>query len=172
MKSSTESLISALRVLALDVITNDGVVNVCLEEAAGRLEELDRANKNTLADLALAIERRDEARAEMHRLEKLTRAAAFARDDAFNEVQRVRKLWNESHIAQRDDFAKEEARLKAELTEAIKERKRLEPSRLEIAAMVLAALAGRESKSWEAKLSAIWAIEQADELIALAKINK
>lgn len=46
---------------------------------------------------------------------------------------------------------------------------RPEPSRLEIAAMLLAALAGRESDSWEAKLEVIWAIEQADELIAAAK---
>lgn len=45
---------------------------------------------------------------------------------------------------------------------------RPEPSRLEIAAMLLAALAGRESESWEAKLEAIWAIEQADALIAAA----
>jgi hypothetical protein len=54
MKSSTESLISALRVLARDIQTGDGVTNACLEEAAGRLEELDRANKNALADLAVA----------------------------------------------------------------------------------------------------------------------
>ena len=61
MKSETETIISALRVLARDIQTDDGVVNSCLEEAAGRLEELQRANKNTLADLAVAIEQRDEA---------------------------------------------------------------------------------------------------------------
>ena len=116
MKSKTESLISALRVLARDIQTDDGVVNACLEEAAGRLEELQRANQNTLTDLAVAIEQRDEARAEVERLTT-----------------------------------------------------RPEPSRLEIAAMLLAALAGRESESWEAKVEAIWAIEQADELIAAEK---
>jgi uncharacterized small protein (DUF1192 family) len=36
--------------------------------AADRLEELQRANQNTLADLAVAIEQRDEARAEVERL--------------------------------------------------------------------------------------------------------
>jgi len=49
---------------------------------------------------------------------------------------------------------------------------RPEPSRLEIAAMLLAALAGRESESWEAKLEVIWAVEQADALIAAAKEAK
>lgn len=58
--------------------------------------------------------------------------------------------------------------LQRELTEAIANA-RQEPSRLEIAAMVLAALAGRESESWEAKFSATWAIQQADILIAAAK---
>jgi hypothetical protein len=61
MKSKTESIIKALRVLARDIQTDDGVVNACLEEAAGRLEELQRANKNTLADLAVTIQQRDEA---------------------------------------------------------------------------------------------------------------
>ena len=183
MKSKTESLISALQVLSGDIHTDDGVVNACLEEAAGRLEELQRANQNTLWDLAVAIEQRDEARAEMSRLEKLTRAAAFARDDAFAEVQRVRKLWNESHIAERDDFAKEEARLKAELTESIRERNktvadlikqrdeaiagaRQEPSRLEIAAMMLAAMCGSQYTWTNAEGIAL---RKADTLIALAK---
>ena len=115
MKSSTESLISALRVLARDIQTDDGVVNACLEEAAGRLEGLHR-------ELIEAIIERNKTVADL--------------------------------IKQRD--------------EAIASA-RPEPSRLEIAAMLLAALAGRESKSWEAKLSAIWAVEQADILIAVAK---
>ena len=65
MKSKTESLISALRVLARDIQTDDGVVNACLEEAAGRLEELQRElteaireRNKTVADL---IKQRDEA---------------------------------------------------------------------------------------------------------------
>lgn len=68
--------------------------------------------------------------------------------------------------------------LKTELNYALAElhqargNTRPEPSRLEIAAMLLAALAGRESESWEAQLETIWAIEQADELIALAKEKK
>lgn len=40
MKSSTETIITALRVLARDIQTYDGVINACLSEAE-RLEELD-----------------------------------------------------------------------------------------------------------------------------------
>lgn len=65
-------------------------------------------------------------------------------------------------------------RLKPERTATVNQQLivRSEPSRLEIAAILLAALASRENESWEAKLEVIWAIEQADELIALAKEKK
>lgn len=39
-KSDTDTIIGALRVLARDIQTDDGVVNACLSEAAERLEEL------------------------------------------------------------------------------------------------------------------------------------
>ena len=125
MKSQTDTITSALRVLARDIQTDDGVVNACLNEAAGRLEELQRANRNTLADLAVAIERRDEA---------------LKNQQPTTVVRQVTT--------------------------------RPEPSRLEIAAMMLAALAGRESGTWESNEEAIWAVEQADELIAAAKETK
>jgi hypothetical protein len=41
MKSNTQTLIAALRVLARDIETDDGVVNAVLDEAAQRMEELD-----------------------------------------------------------------------------------------------------------------------------------
>jgi hypothetical protein len=121
------------------------------------------------------------------------------RDEARAEVERVRKLWNESHIAERDDFAKEETRLKAELTEAIRERNktvadlikqrdeeraynqfchkidaiRPEPSRLEIAAMIMAAVSSRrDCIEWQTKEETIWALDGADALIAAAKETK
>jgi hypothetical protein len=94
MKSKTESLISALRVLARDIRTDDGVVNACLEEA-GRLEELQLLTT------------------------------------------------------------------------------RPEPSRLEIAAQLLAAVSSRRDLiEWETKAEAAWAVEQADALIAAAKEGK
>lgn len=40
MNSSTETLISALRTLATEIETSDGIVNACLFEAADRLETL------------------------------------------------------------------------------------------------------------------------------------
>lgn len=40
MRSDDKTLIGALRVLARDIQTDDGVINACLGEAAERLEEL------------------------------------------------------------------------------------------------------------------------------------
>lgn len=40
MNSSTETLISALRILANEIETDDGIVNACLFEASNRLETL------------------------------------------------------------------------------------------------------------------------------------
>lgn len=44
-RSSTETLIAALRVLARDIQSDDGVANAAIAEAADRLEEL--ANDNS-----------------------------------------------------------------------------------------------------------------------------
>jgi len=40
MRSKTETIISALRVLAQDIQTQDGVANAAIAEAADRMEEL------------------------------------------------------------------------------------------------------------------------------------
>jgi len=40
MKTSTETLIEALRILAKDIQSDDGVANAVIAEAADRLEEL------------------------------------------------------------------------------------------------------------------------------------
>jgi hypothetical protein len=61
MNTQTEIIIKALRILVNDIQSPDGVPNACVAQAADRLEELQRANKNTLADLAVAIEQRDDA---------------------------------------------------------------------------------------------------------------
>jgi hypothetical protein len=42
MRSTTETLISALRVLANDIESDEGVVEAALSEAANRLEEMSR----------------------------------------------------------------------------------------------------------------------------------
>jgi hypothetical protein len=41
-RSSTESLIAALRVLARDIQSDDGIANAAITEAADRLDELSR----------------------------------------------------------------------------------------------------------------------------------
>lgn len=41
MKTKTKTLIKALRILANDIESDDGVANACIAEAADRLEELD-----------------------------------------------------------------------------------------------------------------------------------
>lgn len=53
MKSSTETLIAALRVLANDIESQDGVANAAIAEAADRLEELE-LNLVTIGELAIA----------------------------------------------------------------------------------------------------------------------
>jgi len=44
-RSTTETIIGALNVLARDIQTDDGVINGCLYEAASRLEELRQENE-------------------------------------------------------------------------------------------------------------------------------
>ena len=39
MKTNTKTLIKALRILAEDIQSDDGVANACIAEAADRLEE-------------------------------------------------------------------------------------------------------------------------------------
>lgn len=54
MKSSTTTLIAAMRILAADIQSSDGVANLAIAEAADRLEELDRQNR-TMRDGLEAI---------------------------------------------------------------------------------------------------------------------
>lgn len=42
--SSTETLITALRILAREIQSDDGVANAAIAEAADRLEDLQREN--------------------------------------------------------------------------------------------------------------------------------
>jgi hypothetical protein len=51
-RSSTETLVKALRVLAAGLHTGDGVAEAALLEAAGRLQELDQRLKDLNARIA------------------------------------------------------------------------------------------------------------------------
>ena len=53
MKTKTKTLIKALRVLANDIESDDGVANACVAEAADRLEELE----NKIDDLEIKLMR-------------------------------------------------------------------------------------------------------------------
>jgi hypothetical protein len=56
MKSSTETLIKALRILSEHVETDDGVINAALSEAAHRMEELQTNNLKMLDMLKECME--------------------------------------------------------------------------------------------------------------------
>lgn len=51
MKSSTETLIKAMYILANDIQSEDGVANAAILEAAQRLEELNKENIQLKEDL-------------------------------------------------------------------------------------------------------------------------
>ena len=65
MKTQTDTIISALRVLARDIHTDDGVVNACLEEAAGRERNKTVANLIKQRDEAIASARQEPSRLEI-----------------------------------------------------------------------------------------------------------
>lgn len=50
MKTNTETLIKALRILANDIESEDGVANAAIAEAAQRLEELNEMNNPPLEE--------------------------------------------------------------------------------------------------------------------------
>lgn len=40
MRTSDKTLVAALRILSRDIVSDDGVANACIAEAADRIEEL------------------------------------------------------------------------------------------------------------------------------------
>lgn len=42
MKTDNKTLIAALRILANEIQSEDGIANSCIEEAANRIEEMDK----------------------------------------------------------------------------------------------------------------------------------
>lgn len=51
MKTDTNTLIDALRILARDIHSEDGVANAAISEAADRLEKLQRKVRNQRREL-------------------------------------------------------------------------------------------------------------------------
>lgn len=59
MKTNTETLIKALRILANDIESEDGVANAAIMEAAQRLEELYEINRTLSEAIEAHIEKQD-----------------------------------------------------------------------------------------------------------------
>jgi len=154
MNTPTDIIISALRILVNDIQSPDGVPNACVAQAADRLEELQRANTNTLADLAVAIEQRDDSYAEVERLKA-----------ELTESIRERNKTVADLIKQRDEALKNQQ----PTTIAQRLTTHPEPSRLEIAALLLAAMCGSQYTWTNAEGLAL---RKADALIAAAKEGK
>ena len=60
MTDTTESLVKALRILANDIQSEDGVANCVIAQAADRLEELTKENDALKADLFLWTEAKED----------------------------------------------------------------------------------------------------------------
>lgn len=165
-----------------------------VSEAADRIEELERANKNTLADLALAVAERTPhdyglLKQEARYAREAEHKAKEQRDKALDEVSRVTKCCVQGDLMLQKVKAEREEAL-AELHKRLEEisilrwgesgdtqqttvtqhlATRPEPSRLEIAAMLLAAMCGSQY-TWS-NAEGI-ALRKADTLIAAAKEYK
>jgi len=148
MKSKTETLSAALRILANDIQSPDDVPATCLREAADRLEELQReleAEEKKFTDstnhyneiIILLARERDEALAELE-----TRKEALL--DAVEQIEGLK--------TSRDTWYERAKRY---------EKERDEPSRLEIAALILA-----NNTSYDGPERAL---QRADDLIEAAK---
>lgn len=55
-RSSTETLVAALRVLAAEIQSPDGVANAAIAEAADRLVELDKRNTTLVCEIQNGID--------------------------------------------------------------------------------------------------------------------
>jgi len=188
MKSKTETLAAALRILANDIQSPDDIPATCLREAADSLEWLTRERDTEqkradghyenyceiLKQIDKVANERDDARAEVE-----TRKKALI--DAVEQIEGMRTLrdtWYDrakKYEKERDTAYAEVERLKTELHDTIDSYKlnnlqpktiRPEPSRLEIAAHLMA-----HSWPYDGVFSIICskALEQADALIAAAK---
>lgn len=170
------------------------IVKELVSEAANRIEELERANKNTLADLALAVAERTPhdyglLKQEARYAREAEHKAKEQRDKALDEVSRVTKCCEQGDLMLQKVKAEREEAL-AELHKRLEEisilrwgesgdtqqttvtqhlATRPEPSRLEIAAMLLAAMCGSQYTWTNAEGIAL---RKADTLIAAAKEAK
>jgi len=145
---------------ALDKLGMAGLFNWLLEDRIKRLTMEFAAANSEIEKLTKEL---DEAQKQIKDLQGSAVDLFSARDNAIAERDAARALNQE---------------LKTELNHALVElhqaraNTRSEPSRLEIAVDLMAANLSRETNEWYYKEEAIWALEQADALIAMAKEGK
>ena len=149
MKSKTETLAAALRILASDIQSPDNIPATCLREAADSLECLAR-------ELDIENKRADGHYENYCEILKQIDRIANQRDKAWDEIER----------------------LKAELHDTIDSYKlnnlqpkttRPEPSRLEIAAMFMSGTYANSNITIESDNILTWSLDKADKLIAMAQ---
>jgi hypothetical protein len=173
MKPDTESIIRSLRAAAYE---NEKIMDL----AADRLEELQRESDEARAEVERLTKQLEQAIAERtphdygllkHEVECLKQTVHDARIENSGQAAELERLKEEYGVAhlERQHYKRIAEHRQKQLCALVS---RPEPSRLEIAALMLAALAGRESALWEMQEETIWAIEQADALIAAAKEEK
>jgi len=154
MKSKTETIAAALRILANDIQSPDDIPATCLREAADRLEELARERDT------------EEKRADGHyenycEILKQIDRIANQRDEAWAEVQRLKRQNDQLRQGWSNTIMDGE-----DIPSALPE-----PSRLEIAAMLKAGWFANRDADFNAADHGWW-VEQADALIAAAKEAK
>lgn len=91
MRTKTEILIKAMRILSNDIVSEDGIANAAIAEAAGRIESLNLEN-------GILVEKLEAMAITAHRYEKIRRFSP----EEFGE------LWNNSLIGSNFDFLLDE----------------------------------------------------------------
>jgi len=152
MKSKTETLAAALRILANDIQSPDDIPATCLREAADSLEWLTRERDT------------EQKRADGHyenycEILKQIDKVANERDKARAEVERLKQELHDTI----DSYKLNNLQLKTT---------RPEPSRLEIAAMFMSGTYANSNITIESDNILTWSLDKADKLIAIAQKDK
>lgn len=139
-----------------------------------KVEHVTKDHDKARAEFNRLIKERDKALAEV---EQLKQALHDARLENSGQAARIEELKKGNEIitaAVCSGNSIEVERAIQERDAAIVEAKRTrpEPSRLEIAAQLMAANLSRDTNKWDTQIEVIFAIEQADALIAAAKEGK
>jgi len=85
MRSSTETIIGALRILANEIQSGDGVANACIQEAADRLEELCSERDMYQRQADYLVERLGETQMRMIDAERICNKIYIARNISLSE---------------------------------------------------------------------------------------